>query len=132
MQDRVQKWNMAQKNIAWTRSNGVSKKCNEHTSSTSFFKEFLRYASKSNFSSTMSFMDFNSFSSFTARDSVSCICCCENAIALAEQLLVEVHAVLRLGGAWEKRESSRLPLYFCDFLKICLWFVMTFLWLTCT
>lgn len=81
----------------------------EHTSSASFFKELVRYASKSNFSSTISFMDFISFISFNAIDSISCICRCENAIALSEQRLIEVHPVLRWGRERERRGPSRLP-----------------------
>lgn len=107
-----------------------------HTSSASFFKAVLRYASKSNFSSTMSFMDFNSFISFIARDSMSCICRCENAIALSEQPWVE-QPVLKLGKVREKRGPSRFPLgnealQFCDFFRICRGFMKTFLWLRTT
>ena len=54
-----------------------------HTSSVPYLDDD-GHTSECIVSSTMSFMDFNSLVSFAARHSMSCICLCENEMALCE------------------------------------------------
>lgn len=82
-----------------------------HTSSALYFNDVVGYGPDNNLSSAISFMVCNSFVSFVVIHSMSCIWRCENAMALSEHVWMDVHPVLKRGGAVvEPLEALGMPL----------------------